>query len=498
MKAKLLAAWAASALLGATAHSASAGEITMPYPRSTGIELMTGWDTVTGEKAPSSCVVAAPKQSVRRELSANYTEVVDSYSFASAFSMSTSAQVASIFNTSGSFGRDVKLATSGLNIAADIRILTREDYLVPKSLGRANSSSTGATANGLLLSVAGGEGHDTIHLTPEAALLVKNPKAFRKKCGDSFVSTIRYGAGLYGAYVLSTQSYAERKSWAGKIGGSYGPFSGDAAAQKAVEQASAAKQLNVSYYKLGAANTVIPTTDEGFQDLVRNLDKSSNLENSSPYEMGVTPYSALPNYTRSIEDQSTLTSMAKLYQRIDSLAEMTDEIRKSVEDEPTLYFFDKYVSRDDLGPLYDALLDHREALKSAIAKCRNAPQTCEMPSGYPETDYTYRIRLPVRSLDTASGPEAVRLATLAPLLLHRAQTEAKHSGDFYRQLYVVNTNLQKIIDNADSRADRLRIWVADPNSYRCHHEHDTCLKASDTRLMLEQMKTPAEWPKASE
>jgi hypothetical protein len=485
------------------ATSAQSSENFIPYPSNGGVVLSTGWKTAEGAKTQSVCVASAEYQDHGQTRTNSYSEVSDTSSLMDALSISAAVKLTSLGgggSASVNFSKTVRLNNYGLNITADMRILEGAQYLIP----------------------SGKSAEDSVRLSDWAEKLArKDLHEFWNDCGDSFVSTIRKGTALFAVYTIDTSSTSETQALAANIGGQYGPFSGNVSAQSQITKLETEARVHINYFQLGGDGTPIATNDSSLRDLIQQLAKNASPHTAAPFEIGVTPYSQLPNFPRTMETKLPVgTVMANQYFRLYSLdRQASDAISDAHQVEisgnpgPLSYFFDRGVTVDSVKKAQDKIRQDMKKLQAAIGECRVKADRCKYPDDVSLDDYEYRQLLPVHNgavrvwndihilRDQLSSVQK-NLATTKPTLVNTSirkdfwgrfsVSHTSSANPLYTKLKTTESSLDQQIktlaNTVDSADDRYWLWIYNASDTRCKN---VGLDPDDTRLCLDNSQLDA-------
>lgn len=467
----------------------------MSYPARSGVQLKNGWDTFRGSKTPGICVEADEVSDKGQSRTVRYIEVTDASSFMTALSVSAEAKVSALLggggSASASFSKTVTLDTTGLNLVVDLKILQGARYLVPslrataQQYGGSTSSAAGPTETSV----------GSIRLTPQAvALAAQDPVSFREQCGDAFVSTIRMGHGIQGAYVIKTRGESERVEFSGKVSGSYGPFSGSVEAQRRIQALESESRVAIYYFQLGAPGLPIATNDKEFQALVQSIGATATQENATAFEIGLIRYGVLINHPKYQEfDRADLEAMADQYYRLYSLDAQINEMLTKDE-----YFFDRKVSLESLRAAQNAVKHDIRTLYTALKSCASSPATCKYPNDISRNDYSHRAKLPVRK-DQVNDWNRVQQAKADLLVAERnliwarltsliSMVNRALASSLEQRVAGLKEKIATIEASADSTQERFKVWIEFPSRARCKaEEHNLCLDNDQLNAMSRKM-----------
>jgi hypothetical protein len=475
----------------------SAWETFSAYPES-GVQLGNGWDSFRGSKTLANCVIAKSTDDSGQKREIHYTEVSDISSLLTAFSVSVGAKVGGITGASGSaaasFSRTIKIDTTKLNIAADIRIVEGASYLVPVGVPSSDASGSGAQT-GDMGSIP------SIRLTEAAVRLAReDPINFRSQCGDVFVSTIRKESGIQGLFTVNTRTYNEKLELGGKIDAAGGPFGGGADLKQRMERLDQASQISVQYYQLGGASLPVATNQKEFQELVYRIGEAANSANASPFEVGLMPYQRLSNFPNgATEDATKLADMADEYYRLYSLDSQIDAILTGDD-----YAFDKKVTRGTVASVQDAIKVDMALLKKALQNCSNSPSTCMYPPTASTNDYEFRMAMPVHKTSVKSWNDLqtfqqnlktaeAHLQSLTSLPVPMEQLPIQ-AGEDPHPTATARADLKKAQDqvdemkaNFDTTEERFEYWIELPVRERCRVAERLCLNNEELSAIHDAM-----------
>ena len=143
-------------------------------------------------------------------------------------------------------------------------------------------------------------------------VLEKNGRqAFRRQCGDYFVTAITSGAEALAVITFETKDESVKEKLSAGISASYSIASVDASVDLDHGSEASSSKLKVSYTQIGGARGEIPTTNE---DVKRKLKVLAAEAAEAPmfYEIGIKAYADLPDWpeeTVTPDPQDTLNNL---------------------------------------------------------------------------------------------------------------------------------------------------------------------------------------------
>lgn len=456
-----------------------------------------------------------------RQVSVIYRQVTDRSSLMNFFSVSAKAKASSILgvkvSASAAFSRNVQLAktANGVNLAVDARIQEAVDAVAPLPPVVGDSAVGGAAIN-------------SVQLSPSAAAIARSdPLRFKKLCGDGFVSTIKRGSAIQGAYIFHAQTIEEKKSIQGSVAGAYGPFSSNASGQSKIEEMQSKSRLSISYFQLGGVGTAIATDHKTFKELVGKVGEKSDATSGSPFEVGITPYSDIFDFGDDSANDRALNGLVNQYYRLENLNDVISDLLGESSAEPWLLVGGP-MSVAQLKVVQDDLRKEMRMLLSSIKVCVDDGVGCAFPEGAATNDYGFRSRLPLRSLPIidvrghwlvaeklpanitkypatracyipsiglGSGEPCVTLhhdqcTAMAAAASCVAQAHKPHPWDAglkCEQIRLNNCHVA-VVGNLSMIADRFRYWVESVSEERCRDaQDDACLSSGELREYALQM-----------
>lgn len=437
-----------------------------PYPE-TGVQLGTGWQSTKLAKTNENCVVADRAEDKSEKRTQRFEEFSDTATFMTSLSMSAKAKASWIIGASGSASgsllRTYNMDMNSLNISVDVRIAQGASYLVPKDEGPDGSSAI-RLRSGL------------------AQLAANNPMEFRRRCGDSFVSSIFLQSGIQGVYSFRTRTQKERDEIKGKMAGSYGLFSASASAKQIIDQMGKEGRLSIHYTQLGGAGTKIATTEGELRTLVGELGTVS--DGAAPVEIGITYYSELPNFPQSYSaNDPDIGQLADQHLRLENLIGAMNDMR---QDRYAYGIYDNTALRR-IELLQDSAIAQRNRLKQILQDCIGNDRDCAYPADLPRDDYEIRAQLPVRLSDlpdteiSLSQQDQV-LQQIGSLAQLPSTPEREERMRFLKgQLAQLRRQREQVVLDT-----RFRIWIEAPSIARCNQDEAAQCLSSARRDELRQ------------
>lgn len=377
----------------------------LDYPQG-GVLLKNGWNTQENRKTPQLCVEGDVISDAGMTTDVDYKEVIDTSSLMDAFGFSASAKVSALggaASASVKFSKEVKVETTGTNIAVRVLTLRGAKYVVPIGAGPSIQATLTADKQRTLEPKSLDRADlklDAIHLTARAKKwAISDPWRFHLECGDSYVSAHLVGTGINGLVAADTRSEQEKTALRASFSGSYGPVSGQADVSQDIQTMASSSRLHITYHQIGGANLEVANTLSSFNDIVRTIGPKAYDANGTPIYLEARPYTELADFTPPPEF-TLVTDMVNEYFRLFTVRDLTTDVITN----PTQYILGGPVDIASVSAVGSKIGLDMDALFRSISECsqtlkRGMMNTCILPPNVPLTDYIYRAHLPLRKVD---------------------------------------------------------------------------------------------------
>lgn len=288
------------------------------------VKLGWGWSEQRGEAIPTECILFSEGSGGAQTSNITIREVSDSYTLAKAMDVSASTSVRA-FGTKvdgkASISKNSKITSMSVTYVVRAEVLNDSIYVAPPGL-RTNAGPDGQPAE--TVAVASGSPAligPSVRLTDEAAALAEtNPDAFRRICGDGYVSAAVSGARAYLVSVVKTQSKEERETMRASVTGEGWGQKASVAAGSDKTATSSSYERDLTFFQEGGSATQtnpIPVTEDTAEgdaaepdpladsDLPADADQAiarirklatAARDAGKLFEISISPYEALANY----------------------------------------------------------------------------------------------------------------------------------------------------------------------------------------------------------
>ncbi|MDJ0712122.1 MAG: hypothetical protein QNJ14_17155 [Woeseiaceae bacterium] len=299
-------------LLGGMAFTA-AGPVAADSYRidapSQGVEIGLGWDSQRNRLVPSRCINFAPIQEGGQHSTLDLEEVSDSAALRKHLGVSASAQIhglAGSGSASASFVQDTNIKSSSSNFAVRASITNGVMFIGPEkppALRRYAFSATQPVqpvypdkpdpSTALNQSVQLAPWLNTVNAYPKDE---KSLAAFRKRCGDGYVSAIYSGVELFTVISFESTDSTTTAELKAEISASYGVAAGSASYEEKTENQFKSSNTRLHFFQRGGAGGIVPT---GRQELAQKLQDIAREATAAPefFDIEITPYSDLPGWS---------------------------------------------------------------------------------------------------------------------------------------------------------------------------------------------------------
>jgi hypothetical protein len=320
--------------------SAQATPRTVGTPGS-GVELGLGWNSDVAATVPNRCVVFAPVQERGQTLSMNLHEVSDTSEVMDRLGVSASMAVKSAVGSGSAraeFAQSTKVSNNSSTLLIKATVSNGVLFAGPaypmEPLRRAFPGE--ANTQPLAASQKQSVGQSSSWFANEAPLpkrivlseaakavlgngSLKEQRAFRAFCGDSYVSAIHSGAELLALMNIKKTSKLTKEKAAATVKASFSAWgvsgSGSSSAEKEKAAGTSSSNVEMTYTQVGGAGGIIPTSKADFFNKLHALPAEA-LEGPEFYAMELTPYSDLPDWpsgVQAVREEETLEDSLNNY-----------------------------------------------------------------------------------------------------------------------------------------------------------------------------------------
>lgn len=147
-----------------------------------------------------------------------------------------------------------------------------------------------------------------IRLTSNAKeLLERDPPAFFKRCGDSYVYSVQTGSKLLGIFHVSTTSRRDKEELAAALSGSYGPIAGSAEFETKIAKKLSGRRMKVEAVRTGGNGTPLPLTLKQLLSAAENFPRTTR-NSAAAFSMALRGYETVATFPRRQADDSVLAT----------------------------------------------------------------------------------------------------------------------------------------------------------------------------------------------
>ncbi|QHP67435.1 hypothetical protein EI171_08335 [Bradyrhizobium sp. LCT2] len=240
-----------------------------------------------------------------------------------------------------------------------------------------------------------GSGHSNEHqppsfslitLTPEAAKIKNDKKAFRERCGDGFIATINFGADFYALLTIHETDATKRQQLETSVhttGGAFGfTASFDGSIYQLIADEQKSKNLAINLVQHGGRIKSLPTNLDELNTKIKELPQEA-WEGPEPIYMVVYPYSALVEFQGAPPDEisTALQAALRYYARLQSMrSEILDMTTDLTKDGGSPQYFFESVHRmrsEDLDLLRENVEHEMDRTYKLINGLNQCPQGCK-------------------------------------------------------------------------------------------------------------------------
>lgn len=275
---------------------------------SQGVEIGLGWDSQRNRLVQSRCINFAPIQEGGQHATLDLEEVSDSAALQKHLGVSASAQIhglAGSGSASASFVQDTNIKSSSSNFAVRASITNGVMFIGPEKPPALRRYAFSATKPGPADPDKPNPPtalNQSVQLAPWLNSVNAFPKdptslaAFRKHCGDGYVSAIYSGVELFTVISFDSTDSATSTELKAQISASYGIAAGSASYDDTTENKFKSSNTRLHFFQRGGAGGIVPT---GRQELAQKLQDIAQEATTAPefFDIEITPYSDLPGWS---------------------------------------------------------------------------------------------------------------------------------------------------------------------------------------------------------
>ncbi|WP_299044205.1 hypothetical protein [uncultured Tateyamaria sp.] len=322
------------------------------------VKLGWGWSEQRGEAIPTECILFSEGSGGAQTSNITIREVSDSYTLAKAMDVSASTTVRAFgakVDGKASISKNSKITSMSVTYVVRAEVLNDSVYVAPPDLvtdtAPAETQVTGAPAPEAV--------GPAVSLTDQAAALAaSDPDAFRRICGDGYVSAAVSGARAYLVSVVKTSSKEERETMRASVTGEGWGQKASVAAGSDQTASSSSYERDLTFFQEGGSatqSTPVPVnagTDEEDQpavapdpladsDLPADADQAiarirklatAARDAGKLFEISISPYEALANYPAADARQSDLDEHEDLAALMGAYETLYDDLTVALAD----------------------------------------------------------------------------------------------------------------------------------------------------------------------
>ena len=472
---------ASAALADSILAVADFGTRTIPYPTAQGLSLGTGWDLVVNQKQYASCIDFETSLDKDYQTAALQLEQVTDddtldISLNMEFSGSAGGNISGIGAKAAattSMNGSHHIASTDISFTAHASVTSGVIFAGTDSRPTTDSGSATTSVNAAVATKSDGS-ITAVRLTSDMAKLAEtNPDAFRRKCGDGFVSALGNGADLYLLLHFHDLLSEDKSALSFDSNASAGvsdvfSASGKSNLKTTMDRLSHEKKLDISFVQEGGKIELLPTT---LDEAAKQVEKLPSEEFTNPRHTFavITPYSALPNWPPYyLIDTSDLRQRAIRYvERLNSIIfealNIRDNLYRDRADggsDKYYYYYRHQLRAERPAEVADKALIQRQSVLDGLRKL-DAPPCSTAPIG---TSY----------LDSAASPDQSNLAQQSDTKLSKIMSACQ--------------DIEKELENNTDSFNDLKLWVELPIPLNAI-TNDTLVKLDDLKGDLQDRKT---------
>ncbi|WP_175952382.1 hypothetical protein [Burkholderia sp. BCC0405] len=314
------------------ASLADSQSLVFPYP-SEGVVLAQGFDSALGRKVGGVCVRGTEATLPSAAASLEFRYIFDKEQLFNDLTTSASASY-------GGIGFGVSVSS---NFVSNTDLDNSNTYILGSTIVDKGGKQLAPTAN-----PKQANGEQYIWLADDALALLKknNFPEFRRRCGDSFVGTIRSGGRYDALYQQTTSDFNKSTNFGLSISAHGWGGSGSFSYSNTVRSAISQNGVTVRDLQIGGDLSSMPTTPT---DVTGKLVSFAGFPEAEavPYQIIVTPYQTLPNWPPSAATTQTSNATTREYYgqylRLQDLYALYSRAANSQEN-----YYTPFLSQDDV------------------------------------------------------------------------------------------------------------------------------------------------------
>ncbi|WP_299551406.1 hypothetical protein [uncultured Tateyamaria sp.] len=325
------------------------------------VKLGWGWSEQRGEAIPTECILFSEGSGGAQTSNITIREVSDSYTLAKAMDVSASTTVRAFgakVDGKASISKNSKITSMSVTYVVRAEVLNDSVYVAPPLRGDTGGpvpkAETVAVTTGAPAPIG-----PSVRLTDEAAALAQsNPTAFRRICGDGYVSAAVSGARAYLVSVVKTQSKEERETMRASVTGEGWGQKASVAAGSDKTATSSSYERDLTFFQEGGSatqtNPAPVTADTGDadpdapapnpladSDLPADADQAiarirklatAARDAGKLFEISISPYEALANYPEADARLSDLDEHEDLAALMGAYETLYDDLTEALAD----------------------------------------------------------------------------------------------------------------------------------------------------------------------
>lgn len=328
------------------------------------VELGWGWSDQRAEPIPTSCIEFSEGEGAAQTSNITIKEVSDSYTLSKALDVSASASIRAFgakVDGKASMVKNSKVSTMSVTYVVRAEVLNDSKYVAPPDaqetdrLRLSGGKTSASTVDVQPVSAEGDASKDVdalgvgsrgsvgsaVRLTDNAVHLARTDKsAFRRICGDGYVSASVTGARAYLVSVIKTTSKSQRQTVKASVTGEGWGQKVSAAAKSSSEEAQDNIERDLTFFQEGgSAVPSQPVSVDGEVQSASDLPKDANeaiariqkLANAARdagkiFEISISPYEALENYPSRAERESDTDEHEELAGLMGAFSTLYDDL----------------------------------------------------------------------------------------------------------------------------------------------------------------------------
>lgn len=319
------------------------------------VKLGWGWSEQRGEAIPTECILFSEGSGGAQTSNITIREVSDSYTLAKAMDVSASTTVRAFgakVDGKASISKNSKITSMSVTYVVRAEVLNDSVYVAPPNLVSVSTSPETEVADVTAPNTVG----PAVRLTDQAAALAtSDPAAFRRICGDGYVSAAVSGARAYLVSVVKTQSKEERETMRASVTGEGWGQKASVAAGSDQTASSSSYERDLTFFQEGGSATQTnpapltadadpeadPPNPMADSDLPADADQAiarirklatAARDAGKLFEISISPYEALANYPAADARQSDLDEHEDLAALMGAYETLYDDLITALAD----------------------------------------------------------------------------------------------------------------------------------------------------------------------